>query len=123
MYGGYMQQTFTLGKDYTAELSGWYSGPSVWGGTWKTKPQSGVDAGIQKLLFAKKATLKLTVTDIFHTSPWKATSDYAGSYIKGAGSWESRTFRMNFTYRFGSNNVKAARERKTGLEAESSRIK
>jgi hypothetical protein len=30
---------------------------------------------------------------------------------------------VNFTYRFGSNEIKAARERKTGLESEKKRIK
>lgn len=122
-YGAYMQHTFTLGHDYAAELSGWFSGPSVWGATWKTKSQGGVDVGIQKQLMQKKATLKITATDIFHTSPWTATSDFGGLYIKGGGSWESQTFRMSFTYRFGSNQVKAARQRQTGLESEAKRIK
>ena len=27
----------------------------------------------------KKATLKISATDIFHTSPWKATSDFGGA--------------------------------------------
>lgn len=123
MYGAYMQNTFTLGKDYSAEISGWYNGPSVWGGTWKTKPQGGVDVGVQKLFLKKKATVKISVTDIFLTNPWTAITDYGGVYIKGHGQWESRTFRINFTYRFGSNEIKAARDRKTGLESEKKRIK
>jgi iron complex outermembrane recepter protein len=123
MYGAYMQHTFTLGKDYSAELSGWFNGPSVWGGTWKTKSQYGIDAGVQKQLFEKKATLKLSVTDIFFSNPWKAKTDYAGVVINGGGTWESRTVRLNFTYRFGNNQVKAARQRQTGLEQESKRIK
>ena len=118
-----MQQTFVLGHDYTAELSGGFSGPSVWGATWHTQSQGGVDIGLQKQLMQKKATIKLTVTDIFHTYPWTATSDFGGLYVKGSGSWESQTFRVNFTYRFGSNQVKASRQRQTGLESESKRIK
>ncbi|MES2003264.1 MAG: TonB-dependent receptor [Bacteroidota bacterium] len=123
LYGAYMQQTFTLGNDYSAELSGWFSGPNIWGATWKTKSQGGLDLGFQKQLMQKKATLKLTVTDIFHTNPWTATSDFGGLYIKGNGRWESQTVRVSFTFRFGSNQVKAARDRKTGLESESKRIK
>lgn len=122
-YGAYMQHTFTLGHDYAAELSGWFSGPSVWGATWKTKSQGGIDIGLQKQLFEKKATLKLTLTDIFRTTPWTATSDFGGLYISGGGRWESQTARISFTYRFGSNQVKSARERQTGLENESKRIK
>jgi iron complex outermembrane recepter protein len=123
IYGAYMQNTFVLGKNYTAELSGWFSGPSVWGATWLTKPQGGVDLGFQKLFMQKKATVKLSFTDIFHTSPWQATSDFGGLYIKGGGYWESQTVRLNFSYRFGSSQVKAARQRQTGLESESKRIK
>lgn len=123
LFGAYMQHTFTLGHDYTAELSGWFSGPSIWGATWRTKSQGGMDIGFQKQLMQKKASLKITVTDIFHTSPWKATSDFGGLYINGGGNWESQTVRMSFTYRFGSSQVKAARQRQTGLETEAKRIK
>lgn len=123
LYGAYMQQTFTLGKDWSAELSGWFSGPSIWGATWKTKSQGGIDIGFQKQLMQKKATIKVTATDIFHTNPWRSLSDFGGLYIKGRGAWESQTVRVNFTYRFGSNQVKAARQRQTGLESESKRIK
>jgi outer membrane receptor protein involved in Fe transport len=122
-YGAYIQNSFTLGKDYTAEISGWFNGPSVWGGTWRTKSQGAVDIGIQKLLFQKKATIKISATDLFFTAPWSAINNFGGLYIDGGGNWESRTFRVSFSYRFGSNQIKNSRERKTGLESESRRIK
>ena len=122
-YGAYVQQTFTLGKDYTAEISSYFNGPSVWGATWKTKPQGGVDIGLQKQIFQKKATIKVSATDIFHTNPWTAISDFGGTYIKGGGAWESQTVRVNFSWRFGSNQIKNSRDRKTGLETEAKRIK
>lgn len=123
LFGAYMQHSFTLGHNYTAELSGWFNGPSVWGATWKTKSQGGLDAGVQKMLMQKRASIKLSVTDIFHTNPWTATSDFGGLYIRGGGSWESQTVRLSFTWRFGSNQVKAARQRETGIESETKRIK
>jgi hypothetical protein len=124
LYGMYMQNTFTLGKKGTsAELTGFFNGPNVWGGTWRTKAQGGVDVGMQQNLFNKKASLKMSVTDVFHTMPWSATNDFGGLRIKASGAWESRTFRLTFNYRFGSNDVKQARQRKTGLESESGRIK
>ncbi|MFP5041852.1 TonB-dependent receptor domain-containing protein [Parasediminibacterium sp. JCM 36343] len=123
MYGAYLQNTFKLGHDYTAEMSGWFNGPSIWGATWRTKPQGGIDVGIQKQLLDKKASIKLSATDILHTAPWKANSNFGGMVINGGGAWESTTVRLNFTYRFGSNQIKASRERKTGLESESQRIK
>jgi len=122
-YGVYMQQSFTLGKDYTAELSGSFNGPNVWGATWRTKSQGGLDVGLQKLMLKKKATVKISATDIFRTNPWTAISDFGGAYIKGSGAWESRTFRINFNWRFGSNEIRKSRDRKTGLESEANRIK
>jgi len=122
-YGAYMQQSFTLGKNYSAELSGSFNGPSVWGATWRTKSQGGLDVGLQKLLLKKKATVKISATDIFRTNPWTAISDFGGAYIRGRGAWESRTVRINFNWRFGSNEIKKSRDRKTGLESEANRIK
>jgi outer membrane receptor protein involved in Fe transport len=122
-YGAYMQHSFTLGKDYTAEVSGWFNGPGVWGGTWKTKSQGTVDLGLQKQFLQKRASIKLAATDIFHTAPWNAVNDFGGLYIKGGGSWESQTFRVSLSWRFGSNQISSSRERKTGLESEAKRIK
>lgn len=122
-YGAYMQHSFSLGKDYTAEVSGWFNGPSIWGGTWRTKSQGAMDLGLQKQLFNRKATIKVSATDIFFTAPWTATNDFGGLFIKGGGNWESRTVRVNFNWRFGSNQIKASRQRQTGLDAESKRIK
>lgn len=124
MYGAYLQQSFTLGKEYTAEMSGWFNGPGIWGATGITKAQGSLDIGVQKQLFKKKATIKLTATDVLGTAnPWHITSNFGGLYLDGNGTWESRTIRLNFTYRFGSNQIKSARQRQTGLENEAKRIK
>lgn len=123
MFGAYMQHSFTLGKGYTAELSGWFSGPSVWGATWRTKSMGGLDFGMQKQILKKQGTLKLTVTDIFFTNPWTATSNFGGLFINGGGRNESRTVRLAFSWRFGNSQVKAARQRQTGLETEAKCIK
>jgi hypothetical protein len=66
--------------------------------------------------------MKASVSDIFKTMQWGGTSDFAGQYIRAGGGWESRLFKLNFTYRFGSMQVKAARQRKTGLEDENKRV-
>ncbi len=121
-YGGYLQSTFTLGHDYTAEISGWFNGPSL-DGTIRSKAMGAADIGLQKMFMQKRASLKISTTDIFHTSKWSGTTDMAGLYARLSGKWESQTFRVNFTYRFGSNQITNARQRKTGLETEANRIK
>lgn len=118
----YSQHSFKLGKTVTGELSGFYTSPSIWQGTFKSKEMWGIDAGIQKTILKGKATVKAAVSDIFKTMQWGGTSDFTGQYIKAGGGWESRLFKLNFTYRFGSTQVKAARQRKTGLEDENKRV-
>ncbi len=117
----FMQNSFTLGKGFTGELSGFFSSPSVWGGVFKTKTMWGLDAGMQKMLFQGKATAKVSVSDIFRTMKWSGETRFAGAYSRANGHWESRQLKLSFNYRFGSNQVKAARQRGTGIEDESKR--
>ncbi len=121
-YGGYLQSAFTLGHDYTAEISAWFNGPGLWG-TMKSSAQGAGDIGLQKMFMQKKASLKVSFTDIFNTSGWSGKTDFAGINARLSGNWESQTFRANFTYRFGSSQISSARQRKTGLESEAGRIK
>lgn len=118
----YAQQSFKLNKNTSFEVSGFYASPSIWQGTFKSNSMWSIDAGIQQTFLKGKATAKASVTDIFKTMKWAGTSDFAGQYIRNEGSWDSRQFKLNVTYRFGNTQMKAARQRKTGAEEEGSRI-
>jgi hemolysin activation/secretion protein len=120
-FTAYVQQTFKLAKNTTAELSGFYSAPSVWQGAFETKQLGGLDVGLQQGLLKGKATLKASVTDIFRTMPWRATNNTTGQTVRASGMWETRQLRLNLNYRFGSNQVKQARQRKTSLDEENKR--
>ncbi|MBL7700154.1 MAG: TonB-dependent receptor [Chitinophagaceae bacterium] len=121
-YNLFMQNSAKLGKGWTAEVGGWYSSPSIWQGTFKTKSIWSVDAGIQKAMMKGKGNLKVSVSDVFQTMRWSGLSDFAGQVLNSNGGWESRQFKVNFTYRFGNIQVKAARQRKTSLDDESQRV-
>ena len=121
-YNIYMQHSAKLEKGWTIELSGFYNSPSIWQGTFKSKAIYGIDGGIQKSLLEGKANIKVSVSDIFRTMKWGGESNFAGQYLRTNGHWESRQFRLNITYRFGSAQIKAARQRKTGLDEESKRV-
>ena len=120
--GIYQQHTFKLGKGYTGEISGFYNSPSIWQGTFKSIAMWGVDAGLLKTIVKGNGTLKVAVSDIFNTMHWGGTSNFAGQYINANGGWESRLFKINFGYRFGNSQVKAARQRKTSQEEENQRV-
>ena len=118
----YMQHSAKLGKGYTAELSGWYNSPSIWQGTFESKALWSMDAGLQKQLWKGKANAKISVSDIFFTIKWRGVSNFASQYLVANGYGESRQLKLNFTYRFGNSQVKAARNRKSGLDDESKRV-
>ncbi len=117
----YGQQSYKLSSTWTVEMSGWYSAPSIWQGTFKNNAMGGLDLGVQKVLFKGNGNIKASLTDLFGTMKWGGTSDFAGQKFTAKGSWESRQFKLNFSYRFGNAQVKAARQRKTALEEEASR--
>lgn len=122
-FGGYLQQTFTLGKGYAAEISGSYNGSGL-EGTWKRKAFGSIDIGFQKRFWNEKASIRFSVSDMLHTrGKFRATSNYGGAYLDINQTMESRIVRLNFSYRFGSNQIKAARQHKTALDSEGSRIK
>jgi iron complex outermembrane receptor protein len=117
-----MQNSAKLGKGWTAELSGFYNTPTISQGTFKTKAMWSVDMGVQKVLLKGKANLRVSVSDIFKTMHPYLTSDFAGQVVKTNFAFESRQLKINLSYRFGSNQIKASRQRKTGLEDESKRV-
>ena len=81
-----------------------------------------IDLGVQKSFLDNKLNLRLNVSDIFKTQTWQGVTTFGTQFIDASGSWDSRRVRLNVSYKFGNNNVKA-RNRKTGLEAEKSRVK
>lgn len=117
----YAQQTFKLAKSTTAELSGFYTAPSIWQGAFKTKALGSLDVGLQQGLFKGKATVKASFTDVFKTLRFYSTNNTTGQEVRANGIWEGQQFRINFNYRFGSNQVKAARQRQTSIEDENKR--
>lgn len=122
-YTFYADNTFTLPNDFSLNISGWYTGPNYWGGTFKMKPMGSLDIGVQKTFLNKKLTARLNLSDVFKTQAWYATSNFAGLYIDANGNWESRQLRMNLSYRFGNSSVQRQRERQAGSDSENKRIK
>jgi iron complex outermembrane recepter protein len=118
----YTQQTFSIKKGPTFELSGFYNSPSVWGGTFKSSAIGSVDVGVQQKLLKGAGTIKVSFTDLLNTLHWKGTSDYGGSYLVASGHFESQQLKINFSYRFGNSQVKAARQRKAAAEEENKRL-
>ncbi|MBC7689476.1 MAG: outer membrane beta-barrel protein, partial [Aquabacterium sp.] len=89
--------------------------------TIKAHALGSIDGGVQKQIMKGKGIIKASVSDIFHTLKFTGLSDFAGQRTDFTSRWESRQFKINFVYRFGSNLVKAARQRGTSAEEEMKR--
>lgn len=118
----YGQNNFSLPKDFNLEISGWFSSPSVWGGTYRTRSLGSLDIAIQKQFLSKKLTARLAFSDVLFTSPWRANATFPNLVITGDGGNDSRQVRFNLSYNFGSEQIKKSRNRNSGLEDEKNRI-
>ena len=116
------QHMVQLGKGWSANITQYFSSPFITAGTLRFNSAGSLDAGLQKTFLNGRATVKAVVTDIFFTLPWSANSNFAGQSIYTAGSNETRQLKVNFIYRFGNTQVKAALRHLTGSEDENKRI-
>jgi hypothetical protein len=119
-YGGYVQNTFKLPKDLTFEISGWFLGPSIWGGTYEIEPYGSLNLAVQKKWNNWNA--KLSLNDVLHTIPWSGTTQFGNLFIDGSGGGDSRNVSFYIGYTFGNKDVKEKNKREGGLEDEQDRI-
>ncbi|MET0464536.1 MAG: outer membrane beta-barrel family protein [Chitinophagaceae bacterium] len=120
-FNAFMQNSLTFSKTWTAELTGYYIAPTLVMSMVKIKGFGAADIGVQKKLWNGKANIKASVSDVFRTLQYRITTDFSGQQTRNTVQLESRMFKLNFTYRFGSSQVKAARQRNTGADDENKR--
>ena len=120
-YSIYQQHTIDLPAGFKGEVSGYYSGPGIWGGVFKYKSNWSLDLGLQRKFFQDKLNVRLSVSDIFYETGWEGESEFNGLTSFGNGQWDSRRASLSLSYRFGNENVKS-RKRNTGLEEEAGRV-
>jgi len=120
----FSEHTFRLPKGWQFQVSGWYNSPTIWQALFRSKAMGAMDLGVRKQILHEKGTISLSVGDVLGTAGWRSVNDFTpGLYMKGRGNWESQTVKLNFSYRFGNNEIKGSRQRKTGTEDVNSRIK
>jgi hypothetical protein len=118
----FAQNTFKITKSFNAEVSGWYSSPAIWSGTYKIKSLGALNIAFQKKFFDDKLSAKLGFNDILYTSSWRGTTQFGDLRIDGSGGSDSRQVQFNLAYNFGGSDIKKARSRDTGIEEEKNRL-
>ncbi|RYZ98397.1 MAG: TonB-dependent receptor [Sphingobacteriaceae bacterium] len=114
-------QTFLLPKQVKGEITTFYQSATSYG-LYNIKPQYAVDAGISRSFIDKKLNVKLAVNDIFNIRRNDITTNYQSTNFSLKQKQETRIYRIALTYNFGNMKIKA-RERSTGADAESGRVK
>jgi hypothetical protein len=117
------QQRIKLPYQMTGEIGAYYSSRRLAGANEISRGTSGIDLGLQKTLLNSKATLRLSVTDIYKGTRSRSEQRFSGFYLRSYGYYEARQVRLNFTYRFTGAASKGPRNRASALETENSRIK
>ncbi len=115
-----VNNTFTLGKGWIAELNGNVSTGGQYG-FMVLDPLWGLAAGIQKTILKGQGTVRFNITDMFWTNLPKAVITYNNYIEKWRAYRETRVANLSFSYRFGKNTVQAARRRTTASEEERQR--
>lgn len=117
-----MDHSFTIDKSFTAEASVQYQSPMQYG-IFKIESQTVFNAGLRKSFMNNKANLRFSMNDVFNTRRQRLSTTYQNMDVNFTEKGESQIGRITLTYRFGNNEIKAARRRSTGLEEETNRMK
>ncbi len=113
--------SFSLPKGFNAEVSGKYQSPSFYG-ILNYQQIFNVDAGISKSLFNKRASLRLSASDIFNTDATKFSSNYQNLDLYGKDKVETHILLVNFSWQFGKTSIDASRRRNSGSDTEQNRV-
>lgn len=121
-YSIYQQSTFDLPAGLKGEISGYFSGPGVWGGVFEYESNWSLNLGLQRKFLDDRLNVRLAANDIFYQTGWDGTSFFDGMQVNVAsGRWDSRRVSLSLTWDVGNTKV-TSRKRKTGIESEASRV-
>jgi iron complex outermembrane receptor protein len=96
-----LNNQFTLGKGYAAEISGFYTTRARNDVQELLYPTGQLSAGISRPILNKKGTLKFTARDILYTNAMEGLTQFPNSTEYFILKRDSRVYTLAFTYRFG----------------------
>lgn len=82
-----------------------------------------VNLGIKMSVLKNKGFIRIGFNDIFRQSTPTSISSSNEVNVYLNNQYDTRNFRVGFTYKFGNNTLKASRNRRTGSEEESNRLR
>lgn len=100
--------TFTLGKGWSARVYGLYNSPSF-SGLFDYDAYSYVSVGVKKSFLNKRASLNLSVVDLFYQTNFRVSSTVIPVVSEQSLRNDTRQVRLAFTYNFGKADLKSKR--------------
>lgn len=119
-FNGNMSNTFLLPRDYSLEVSGWYNSRQL-SGYFEIDQMYCINLGIQKKLFQKKGTIKLSLKDVFDSNNSTAKANYGNIDVHSQWHGSTRKLNLSFTYLFGKDTFKTRADRSTSSNEEQNR--
>ena len=117
----YVQNNFKFDKGWSVQLSSWFNAGTT-EAIFKTKWLGSVDLGVKKNLLKDKASIRLTVLDIFNTQRYEQSVQFANQDFTYRRKWESRGIRLQLSHSFGKSKY-SARERVTNTDDNRIKVK
>ena len=121
LYYAQWQNNFTFKKGWSAEISSFYSAPMVYA-AYNIHHAFYTNIGASKSLFKKKASLKLSVSDMFNTQNQVSVYNSMGVDMYQNNKAESRFINLSFKYKFGNKNVRGKMENQSKISDIKSRL-
>ncbi|MGC4100763.1 outer membrane beta-barrel protein [Ferruginibacter sp.] len=123
-FGFNSSQNFTLPRNYSMELSGFYQSKGLFGAA-VTKSMALVNFGVQKKFKDNKSKLRAAVDNIFNGYKLRAVTDIPSENVYNTVylTFSFRTYKLTYTYNFGNNKLKDKRNRGTASDEEQGRVK
>ena len=123
-------ETFTLPKQFSLELSGWYNSAS-YNGVMKNTAVGAINMGVKKELKNDKGTLQLSVNDLFRTLSYgghhgyltKEVFDIKNTFTYHTESARSPILRLSYSRSFGSDASKRTRNPLPDTGEENDRVR
>jgi hypothetical protein len=122
VYEAQWYNSVNITSTFSAEMTALYVSPQT-EGYYVAKSMANVSAGLRKTFLKDKLSVSLNANDLFHTFKANMTAKNETMDYHVWVDRDSRWISLSLHYQFGSDKIKDARRRDTGVEDEKQRIR
>lgn len=120
-FSGFMLHQYKFARSWKFELGAWYVSKSI-SDTFIQEPYGRLALAVGKSLWGGKGKIRLSGNDIFGWTKFVGKSAFPNTDVRVDNTWQTKTIKLAFTYKFGGGYNKSRKERKSGIDQESERL-